>query len=74
MQIYKYAGDQNTYPCRLKAGLRSRTNVADEDVSADLGVVKRKDTASSTKHVAVNSALRFHTRSVWMTTSGLQIQ
>ena len=39
MQIYYTEGDQNTYPCRLQAGLRSRTNIIDGDDKADLRVV-----------------------------------
>ena len=39
MQIYKYGEDRRTYPCRPKAGLRSHTNVADEDLDANLKVV-----------------------------------
>ena len=39
MQIYYTEENQNTYPCRPEAGLRSRTNVVDGDDEADLRVV-----------------------------------
>ena len=48
MQIYYTEADQNTYPFRPKAGLRSCTNVVDGDDVADLKVVKWKKTAPST--------------------------
>ena len=48
MQIYYTEVDRNTYPFRPKAGLRSRTNIVDEDDVADLKVAEWKKTATST--------------------------
>ena len=44
MQIHYTVTGRNTYPCRPKAGLHSRTNVVDEDDVADLKVAEWKKT------------------------------
>ena len=64
-------GDRNTYPCRPKAGLRSRTNVDDEDRrSRPQGIVEEADLrVPLAQHLAGS-----RTRTVEMTASEAPVQ